>query len=54
MENQEEVKEVVLTTEEKIKAKIEAVEKQKLQLVANLNAIEGALQVLNNLLEEIK
>ena len=40
--------------EEKIKAKLEEIAKQKEQLVAQLNALMGAEQTLLSLLEEDK
>jgi len=38
--------------EDKIKLKIEELEKAKTQTLANLNAIEGALNVLKDLVKE--
>ena len=39
-----------MMTEEEVKARIEALEKQQAELQANLNAVQGALIVLKEVL----
>jgi hypothetical protein len=39
-----------MMTEEQVKARIDALEKQRAEMQANLNAIEGALIVLREVL----